>query len=461
MSNLRFKAAMLISKSVSVGMKALRRQASYLPGKLALKICPDFLSYIGRPKTIVAVTGTNGKTTVSNMITSVLTANGYSVTNNGYGSNIDAGVTSTLIEYSTFTGRPKRDLAVLEVDERSSLRIYPHLKPDYVVCTNIMRDSIKRNANTDFISYIISSALPASAKLILNGDDIICSALGSPENARVYFGVSCMLGGETSDNSAIVKDIAYCPSCGAELKCKYLRYNHIGRVYCPSCGFASPEPDYCVTSVDTASGEMTVSQRGIQYQYRLVNDNIANIYNTAAAIALLDQLGLNAKAIADGLEKTKIVSSRFDREICCGKTVTLQLAKSQNPIACSRAFDYMRKTEGNAKTVILMIDDIHDNTNNTENICWMYDCDYSPFTDPSVSQIVIGGPRCRDHVLRAMLDGVDISKIVTADTVFETVGLADVKNCDSVFILYDLYLVNDAKKVKNMITEKIREVCAQ
>ena len=59
-SNLRFKAAMLISKSVSVGMKALRRQASYLPGKLALKICPDFLSHIGRPKTIVAVTGTNG-----------------------------------------------------------------------------------------------------------------------------------------------------------------------------------------------------------------------------------------------------------------------------------------------------------------------------------------------------------------------------------------------------------------
>ena len=121
----------------------------------------------------------------------------------------------------------------------------------------------------------------------------------------------------------------------------------------------------------------------------------------------------------------------------------------------------MRKTEGNAKTVILMIDDIHDNTNNTENICWMYDCDYSPFTDPSVSQIVIGGPRCRDHVLRAMLDGVDISKIVTTDTVFETVGLADVKNCDSVFILYDLYIVNDAKKVKKMITEKIREVCAQ
>ena len=281
-SKLRFSIAMLISKSVSIGMKALHRNATYLPGKLALKLCPDFLSHIGRPETIVAVTGTNGKTTVSNMITSVLTANGHAVTNNGYGSNIDAGVTSTLIENSTFSGRPKHALAVLEVDERSSLRIYPHLKPDYVVCTNIMRDSVKRNANTDFISYIISSALPHSTKMILNADDIICSRLGSPENPRIYFGVSCMMGDEKAGDGVMVKDIAYCPQCGAELQCDYLRYNHIGRVFCPACGFKSPEPDFCVTAVDAENRKMTVSQNGTPHEYRLVNDNIANIYNTAA-----------------------------------------------------------------------------------------------------------------------------------------------------------------------------------
>ena len=159
MGKIRFLAALLAAKTCGLGLRLLGRNASYLPGKVAIKLCPDFLGHIGRPETIIAVTGTNGKTTVSNMVADILTASGYDVINNGLGSNINAGVASTLIDNSTITGRAKKQLAVLEVDERSSLKIYPYLEPDYIVCTNIMRDSVTRNANTDFITYIISSAV--------------------------------------------------------------------------------------------------------------------------------------------------------------------------------------------------------------------------------------------------------------------------------------------------------------
>uniref|UniRef100_UPI0025A11D0B Mur ligase family protein n=1 Tax=Klebsiella pneumoniae TaxID=573 RepID=UPI0025A11D0B len=68
-------------------------------------------------------TGTNGKTTISNLLTNVLRQSGYTVTNNSLGSNVQAGVATALLENATFGGRVKTDIAVLEVDERSSLLI--------------------------------------------------------------------------------------------------------------------------------------------------------------------------------------------------------------------------------------------------------------------------------------------------------------------------------------------------
>lgn len=461
MKQIRFYITMLMAKLICIGMKLLRRQASYLPGKIALKLCPDFLSRIGRPETVIAVTGTNGKTTVSNLLTGILRSSGYKVTNNSAGSNVDAGVASALIENSSFFGKPKNSVAVLEVDERSSLRIYPHIKPDFIVCNNIMRDSVKRNANTDFISYIISSAVPESTTLVLNGDDIICSGLGSSANKKVFFGIEHLFGNEFYTDSGDIKDINYCPQCGGELVFDYTRYNHIGHVHCVSCSFKNPELDYAVSSVDSESKVLTVTHDGKSFDFRLINDNIANIYNTSAAIALLTEFGLTPEQIDKGLNEIKIVSSRFDQETCGGKTITLQLAKSQNPIACSRSIDYARRFDGKEKAVIVIIDDIHENINNTENIGWLYDCRFAPLADESIKQIIFGGPRCADHIVRALLDGVDVSKIQTVDDIHDTINLLDVNACDSVFIMYDLYLVDEARKLADRVKAKIKEADAE
>ena len=461
MKQIRYFITMILAKLICVGMKLLKRQASYLPGKIAIKLCPDFLARIGRPETVIAVTGTNGKTTVSNLLTGILRSNGYKVTNNSAGSNVDAGIASALIDNSSIFGKPHNSIAVLEVDERSSLRIYPHIKPDYIVCNNIMRDSVKRNANTDFISYIISSAIPETTKMVVNGDDIICSGLGSKANKKVYFGVEYLFGNEHYEDFGDIKDIAYCPECGGELVYDYTRYNHIGHVHCSDCDFKNAELDYRVTNVDTEKGILTVSHGDKSFDFRLINDNIANIYNTTSAISLLSEFGLSPEQIENGLQDMKIVASRFDREICCGKPVTLQLAKSQNPIACSRAIDYARRTEGKNKSVIIVIDDIHENVNNTENICWLYDCSFAPLADDSIKQIIFGGPRSPDHIVRALMDGVDVSKIQTVEDIYETVELLNAKDCDAVFIMYDLYLVDDARKIMNSVKKKLQEANAE
>ena len=82
MKRLLFYPAMVAAKGTMLALKLLGRNASFLPGKIALMIDKHFLGGLTQPKTVIAVTGTNGKTTVSNLLNSILIENGYNVTNN-------------------------------------------------------------------------------------------------------------------------------------------------------------------------------------------------------------------------------------------------------------------------------------------------------------------------------------------------------------------------------------------
>ena len=75
----KFYIALWGAKFGSIMLKLLRRNATNFPGKFALAMCPDFLGMLEKPKTIIGVTGTNGKTTVCNLLIKSLEDNGYKV----------------------------------------------------------------------------------------------------------------------------------------------------------------------------------------------------------------------------------------------------------------------------------------------------------------------------------------------------------------------------------------------
>ncbi len=452
MKSLRFYPALWASKLSLHLMKLLGRNASYFPGSIALKICPDFLKHLTMPKTVVAVTGTNGKTTVSNLLTTLLRQCGYTVTNNDLGSNVHEGVVTALLADSGWTGKPTRDIAILEVDERSSLRIYAHLTPDYLVCNNIMRDSLKRNAHTEFITYIINKALPKQTKLILNADDMVCCTVGTQNPSRTYFGLDIEKPAFTE--LPFVRDIVYCPHCGTKLEPEYIRYNHIGRFRCPGCGKGSETPNFLVTDINRDKGTFTVTHHGVSEDYKLINDNVVNLYNFASAITVLHQLGLSYEQISGAFNQAEIVKTRYDSVQSGDLNITMQLAKGQNPIACGRAFSYVARCPGDKKAVYILIDDKSDNTNNVENICWHYDCDYSPLTDPSIGQIVFSGPRCKDQLLRCLMAGVDPAKIQLWPGFEGGTHLVDTDTYKDIYVLYDVYSTAEAARVKQAFIEK-------
>jgi len=449
---LRFRAALFISSLAMHIQKLLGMNASYFPGKLAIKLCPDFLGQIDKPETIISVTGTNGKTTVCNMILDILTDNGYDVLNNKAGSNINAGVASSLIAGSTITGKAKKKIALFEIDERSSKLIYPYIKPNFAVCTNLFRDSIHRNAHPEFIFNIISGSLPKSSHLILNADDLISSAL-APENKRTCFSIA-KLDSDLKESINIINDMRICPNCHTALSWNYVRYHHIGNAFCPNCSFASPESDYIATP-DFQSGRITLSVYGETETYPLVSNSIFNTYNEVTAITLLREFGLSYKQVEASLKKLTIVESRYSSEFVEGIEVVTHMAKGQNPIACSCVFDYVRKEPGK-KEIILMLDDVFDRNGSSEIMTWIYDTDFEFLNDDSISRIIVGGVRRADYKFRLLMAGVPEEKLFGVEKEIDTPEKLSLEKTEKIFILHELYAAEEAMRVRDKVKERIR-----
>lgn len=452
--NFKFYIVLYLAKLSRIALKIIGRDATYFPGKLAVTLCPDFLGRIDKPKTIIGVTGTNGKTTVCNMIEDCLKENGYEFIDNHLGSNINSGLASTLIEGASLLGKQKKDLAVFEIDERSAVKIYPYITPTYLVCTNLFRDSLKRNAHTEFISNILTNNIPKETKLILNGDDLIVAGL-APENERVYFGIDRL---ETDSEKCenIVRDITVCPKCDSKLEYDFVRYNHVGRAHCPKCDFASPKINYEITNIDFEKMRMTIKNEEKEENYDIINNNIINIYNMLATITVLKEIGLTRNQINSVLKKQKIVDTRYSKEKVKNIEIITQLSKGMNPIACSRAFDYVRKEEGN-KAVFILLDDLHEAANSSENIAWHYDTDYEFLNSESIKQILTAGARYLDTYVRLQIADIPKEKIIYQRDEMSLVEKLNLEGIDKVFILHDLYSIDLKNQIKKKVEEKILE----
>lgn len=454
MGKLRFYTAMTAAKLSRGLLKLIGKSTVYVPGHIACAICNDFLAYLTPPKTVIAVTGTNGKTTVNNLISSILKENGYSVTSNLEGPNMRTGLAAAFLEHCTFSGKCTTDVAVLEVDEGSTPIIFPTMKPDYLICTNLMRDSIKHNGHPGYIAYLIGSATPEDTVMVLNADDMICSSIRRKDQDVVYFSIDAEKPTDYVSNT--ICDVAYCPKCGAKMEIEYLRYNHIGRLHCSNCDTKSPNPDFVVTEIDHTENTFTVKHQNVEEKYRLVNDNIVNVYNFCGVVALLQKMGLCYEQIFKGFENLKIVSSRYDVVSLKDRKIIFQAAKGQNGMACSRSYDYVSHLPGEKKGLILLVDDKFDNVKDSESTCWLYDCDFSYLADDSISQIVFAGPRCRDQYLRALIAGVDPNKLRMVDVAREGAKPFDLSLSNDIYIMYDVYYVEESQAVMNELIDRLK-----
>lgn len=447
MGKLRYFIALWASKLVYILLRVLGRNATMYPGYVALKLCPDYLGRTKKSPNVICVTGTNGKTTTTNMVADILAESGMNIVSNRYGSNINTGVATALTHSVSFLGKPKIDALVLEVDERFSRLILPFIKPDYLVVTNLFRDSLKRNAHPEYIFSILDTYVPKNTKLVLNADCLQSSQL-LKDNERVYFGID-RLDTDVTECVNLINDFSICPVCDEKLEFNYLRYHHIGNAYCPKCGFKSFDAQYHLTKIDFDNKTISVKHGEEEDVYPMVNRAIYNIYNELAAITVLTEFGVDKNTIMAHMSSISVTQTRY-KELKAGRTEVIRtMAKGQNSVSCSRTLDFVGHESG-ARTVFIMIDDLFERRDSSEFMGWIYDADFEFLNTPDIKQIVLAGPRCFDYKLRLLVAGVDESVILCEEDEFKAVDIMD-KDIDKLYLLHDTSTYDLACKVEEKI----------
>ena len=453
MKPIRFYFALFSGKLTILLLKMLKKRATNFPGSVVLTLCPDFLKHLDKPEKIIAVTGTNGKTTCSNMLLDILTDNGYDCTNNNFGGNVDTGISACLLKDSTLTGKAKKKYGVLEIDERSAVRVYPYVQPDILIVTNLTRDSYKRNAHVEYIFNILNENIPDKTHLILNADDLISSSL-KKNNKRTYFGMEPFQGEQLIGDN-IVRDITACPVCSSPLEYSFLRYNHVGRAKCSKCDFCSPEPDFDTTGrVFTPDGraDIKILHEGKTEEYNVPCENTINLYNATAVTAALRTFGLTEEQLAASFKKINVVRSRYDVIQEKGRTLKCIMAKGQNPVACTHSLNIARNTPDTA--VILLWDDYYDRKETSENTAWYYDVDFEFLVNDNIRQIIVAGKRAGDLLLRLLVAGIPEEKISTTEHEVDADKLLDLNISKNIYIFFDMYV----DQYKEILKEKIKEM---
>ena len=365
-------------------------KGSSMPGKFALKICPDILSRVQLPPHIIAVTGSNGKTSTVEMIAAILRSDGKHVVYNEEGSNQIEGVTTLVLTHATLSGRVKADVLLLESDERYAKFSFQFFHPTEFVITNLYRDQLTRNGHPEWVYDAILPALHPDTELILNADDPLSSCFAQGHEKVKWFGLDkCAISVDAP--TGVYHDGAYCPICHAPMTYDYVHYNHIGAYRCPNCGHAKPATDYTATAVDLENGTLTIDGA---VDIHLAFRSIYNVYNILAAYAACRECGVGAETARGVINNYILKNGRMQKFTLGQHHGTLLTSKHENSIAYDTNLRYVASTK--ADCVVLVIVDAVSRKYFTSETSWLWDIDFGQLNRPHVKQVLLSGRYCND-----------------------------------------------------------------
>ena len=385
-----------------------------LPGKFALKLCPDVLRRIEMPKTVVAVTGSNGKTSTVEMIASVLQAAGKTVAYNAEGSNQIEGVTTMILSSCTLSGKMKQDVLLIESDERYAMLTFRWFHPTYYVITNLYRDQLTRNGHPEWVFDAIAESIHDDTTLLLNADDPMVSLFGRGRDKVLWFGLD-HAATDTDTFSGAYNDGLYCPVCGKPMVYDYYHFNHVGSYRCTACDFARHATDFTVTGIDLKESRITVNGDN---EIRLAFRSIYNIYNILAAYAVCTLVGVPEAETAKRMSNYILKNGRYVEFTLGSHRGTFLISKHENSISYDMSLKYA--LAGNKPCSFVIIVDAVSRKYFTSDTSWLWDIDFGQLAGDSVKKIYLCGKYCNDLAMRFSFTDIPAEKI----KVFEDIDAA-------------------------------------
>ena len=385
-----------------------------LPGKFALKLCPDVLRRIELPKTVVAVTGSNGKTSTVEMIASVLQAAGKTVAYNAEGSNQIEGVTTMILSSCTLSGKMKQDVLLIESDERYAKLTFRWFHPTYYVITNLYRDQLTRNGHPEWVFDAIAESIHDDTTLLLNADDPMVSLFGRGRDKVLWFGLD-HAATDTDTFSGAYNDGLYCPVCGKPMVYDYYHFNHVGSYRCTACDFARHATDFTVTGIDLKESRITVNGEN---EIRLAFRSIYNIYNILAAYAVCTLVGVPEAETAKRMSNYILKNGRYVEFTLGSHRGTFLISKHENSISYDMSLKYA--LAGNKPCSFVIIVDAVSRKYFTSDTSWLWDIDFGQLAGDWVKSIYLCGKYCNDLAIRFSFTDIPAEKI----KVFEDIDAA-------------------------------------
>ncbi len=361
-----------------------RGDGSVIGGVLGLRVEPDLVRLLAAGRQVVLVSGTNGKTTTTRLVTAALGALGQDVATNAYGANMEAGLASAL-------GRAQNaPYAALEVDERFLPAMIKATNPKAVLLLNLSRDQMDRAAEIWLTARRWRAAVADApdCMVVANADDPLI-AWAATAAAQVTW---------VAAGQRWHEDSWCCPECGSHLQRDDLGWR------CGECRFARPRASWVL------DGDCVIDEAGRVRELGLALPGRANRSNAVMALAVASHFGADAELALARLRQVTSVAGRYTQVQRGGRTLRLLLAK--NPAGWLEAFDVLGPPPG---PVLLSVNAQGPDGRDTS---WLWDVDYRVLRGRPV---LVAGERRLDLAVRLEADQVPFQ---LADGLDHAIGLA-------------------------------------
>ena len=408
--------AIAAGKATRAGLQLLGRGATALPGLVTLALDPDAIERLSSSLAhgAVCVSGTNGKTTTTRMLSDIVRAAGWQPVHNRSGSNLERGIAAALLADATWGGELRADVGVFEIDEASVPRVLARLRPRILVVTNLFRDQLDRYFEIDALARRIGEAiakLPEATTLVLNADDPIVAYLGHAHRGPLLtFGVDDPTVGGTVPQA--ISDATRCPRCKKPLAYRRVILAHVGDWYCAYCGLERPQPDVSAAAVRLSANDSRLRLGGavgsVLDDVVVPLPGLYNAYNALAALATARALDIALTTATRALASFKPAFGRLEIVEADGRRLRLVLVK--NPAGFNAAIGALLETDRHPRILAAL----NDRDADSRDVSWIWDADFEALA-PRVAHATVAGLRSRDLALRFKYAGVPRDLVAVVD----------------------------------------------
>lgn len=430
--SLRSTFALAAASCARSALRLCGKEASTLPGRIALAISPRFIAERCADAQVIVVTGTNGKTTTSHMIAQALKNAGHHITTNAAGANMASGIATACLEIPQ-SDSTQKNFAIIECDEATLRLVAKSLRPKAIVVTNLFRDQLDRYGEVDTTCKLIAEGIDAApdAHLFLNADCPLCASLARSDRRVTFFGMECV---PTSDESGIEParrpasmaplEASRCPQCGCQLKYTFRTYGHLGAYRCPRCEQSRPDLDVkalrfpameaCGTIMDIASPADDRPQRlfiGLPAAF--------NAYNALAGFAVAQWAGVDGDIVKQTFAHISACQGRMEHLLVGNTPVCMILVK--NPVGMDQALTYLQGIDPHSRISF----GLNDRAADGEDISWIWDADFENLLEAEQREISVGGTRRNEMALRLKYAGIPESRIGSWNSLQDLIKLIE------------------------------------